>query len=547
MSHTADIRYAVRSLVASNLGWFKRTRETLGEAAGRERAININRDVLAEWYEVIDGLHELPVITRYAPGDTPVQVGYQLFVEDERTIRLQGGGKNWRLAGDAIEGDHYDARIGDLMLMAFDRSTHTLSFMLIRQADTSRGISDAEARAHEFTLKLLGPDRGSMWRPSIQVMAQVVDEVRNAYPYVDLLLGIPRPRVWVEQAHPARRTDAASKFGAVLFSPQVNRAGARIYEEMRQVRIGDIVVHLDIDKKAILGVARVAGPLIELAAGDQSVTTASYQVPLEEYASLGKLLPTRLFLGDQFAETLSEIDATASDAYAKTGTKQLFYESTADSSRGRRYKRTGYLTEAPAPLVALMASAYRQISGESLPHGLGIVAEVEILDQNEELESELLSLFDPADLMSRIEAGSAGKKKAKRATRITESNVRDPLVSAFAKACAAGICDRCGDEAPFVTKRGHPYLETHHVLWLAVGGLDTPDNVVALCPNCHRLMHGLNPSHDRDHLGMLARERAAKYDSSSATVESYMEVAGVVDSLDALSDDWAFAPPTTAR
>jgi 5-methylcytosine-specific restriction protein A len=36
---------------------------------------------------------------------------------------------------------------------------------------------------------------------------------------------------------------------------------------------------------------------------------------------------------------------------------------------------------------------------------------------------------------------------------------------------------------------GTPYLEVHHVKWLALGGSDTVSNAVALCPNCHRLMH----------------------------------------------------------
>lgn len=34
-----------------------------------------------------------------------------------------------------------------------------------------------------------------------------------------------------------------------------------------------------------------------------------------------------------------------------------------------------------------------------------------------------------------------------------------------------------------------PYLEVHHIIFLAQGGDDTVDNAEALCPNCHRRKH----------------------------------------------------------
>ena len=43
--------------------------------------------------------------------------------------------------------------------------------------------------------------------------------------------------------------------------------------------------------------------------------------------------------------------------------------------------------------------------------------------------------------------------------------------------------------------RNNAYLEVHHIVWLAKGGADALENVVALCPNCHRKMH-INPNDD---------------------------------------------------
>ena len=52
-----------------------------------------------------------------------------------------------------------------------------------------------------------------------------------------------------------------------------------------------------------------------------------------------------------------------------------------------------------------------------------------------------------------------------------------------------GKCEYCQSIAPFITVRGQPYLEPHHVKRLADGGPDHPSFVIALCPNCHRRAH----------------------------------------------------------
>ena len=70
---------------------------------------------------------------------------------------------------------------------------------------------------------------------------------------------------------------------------------------------------------------------------------------------------------------------------------------------------------------------------------------------------------------------------------------RNPDVIVEVLARANGYCERCRQEAPFRRARdGTPYLEVHHAIQLALGGSDTVENALALCPNCHReLHHGL--------------------------------------------------------
>jgi 5-methylcytosine-specific restriction endonuclease McrA len=64
----------------------------------------------------------------------------------------------------------------------------------------------------------------------------------------------------------------------------------------------------------------------------------------------------------------------------------------------------------------------------------------------------------------------------------------DIVVEALSR--SNGVCEACGNPAPFTrSSDGTPFLEVHHVKSLSDGGTDTLDNVLALCPNCHRRKH----------------------------------------------------------
>lgn len=49
-------------------------------------------------------------------------------------------------------------------------------------------------------------------------------------------------------------------------------------------------------------------------------------------------------------------------------------------------------------------------------------------------------------------------------------------------------CELCKRES-FITLKGEPYLEVHHVIPLSQNGPDEISNAVALCPACHRELH----------------------------------------------------------
>lgn len=82
----------------------------------------------------------------------------------------------------------------------------------------------------------------------------------------------------------------------------------------------------------------------------------------------------------------------------------------------------------------------------------------------------------------------AGNPSPPQVSTLTTSYVRDPKVRAWVTDLAKGICEGCGQKAPFEAD-GLPFLEVHHVKHLAQKGSDSITNAVALCPNCHRRCH----------------------------------------------------------
>ena len=86
---------------------------------------------------------------------------------------------------------------------------------------------------------------------------------------------------------------------------------------------------------------------------------------------------------------------------------------------------------------------------------------------------------------------------------------RSVYIKEYAKKIANGFCQLCENEAPFKDKQGNGFLEVHHIQYLSQGGSDTIDNVVALCPNCHRKMHHLELDVDIKKIKEKALEKAS--------------------------------------
>lgn len=123
---------------------------------------------------------------------------------------------------------------------------------------------------------------------------------------------------------------------------------------------------------------------------------------------------------------------------------------------------------------------------------------LEVIEQlvKGDILEDLFSFQDEADFASSVldhlkdkKAPSGNDKPQLRLTK-TYQYSRDPAVAAYALRVSNGVCGNCKKKAPFISKStGLPYLEVHHILPLKEGGKDIVDNVIALCPNCHREKH----------------------------------------------------------
>lgn len=182
--------FTVRKFVNSNIGWFYETRNTIGEH-GRERAVNINSPVFEQWFPEGVSTPRVNINTRYFQGNG-AELSNEIVKDIGRPIANQGGGKNWRLAGEAIPGQYYGSiRTGDLMLMMFDRKERLLSWICVRkESDDTRTISKVEEQTYESILNILGnpnADR-NMWLPESAKVPLIISKAKSVHPLAGELL-----------------------------------------------------------------------------------------------------------------------------------------------------------------------------------------------------------------------------------------------------------------------------------------------------------------------------------------------------------------------
>ena len=116
----------------------------------------------------------------------------------------------------------------------------------------------------------------------------------------------------------------------------------------------------------------------------------------------------------------------------------------------------------------------------------GLIAEIEGTPSPNEISFDIkVNNLKKKGVPKRPEGNEHPEKTASSSVQFK----RDPAVVAWVLAEAKGLCECCGQPAPFKRADGSPFLEVHHVVRLKDKGPDTIENAVAICPNCHRALH----------------------------------------------------------
>lgn len=128
--------------------------------------------------------------------------------------------------------------------------------------------------------------------------------------------------------------------------------------------------------------------------------------------------------------------------------------------------------------------------------------------------AEVESLSDEELFQKAKQSAHNGDAESSSSTSTRSEQVRytrSDVIRDFARRMADGECVGCGESAPFVDQNGEPFLEVHHLHRRSDGGPDDPENVIAICPNCHRRAHyGENKEEFNEMLIEIARDRISR-------------------------------------
>ncbi|MBD5447418.1 MAG: hypothetical protein HDR32_06690 [Treponema sp.] len=163
-------------------------------------------------------------------------------------------------------------------------------------------------------------------------------------------------------------------------------------------------------------------------------------------------------------------------------------------------KGDGVRTDVPFVEVHFESPSYKSFQGIELPEGLAY--------ENWEKKDGRIVYTDGGDerlssvaVIERIRKLDRQIGKDLRAafdSQIPKANEKKPHAAESAKAYAGDKCEICADREVFLTNSERNFTEAHHLIPLSKQGdfensLNQEQNIVCLCPNCHKeIHHGMN-------------------------------------------------------
>lgn len=157
--------------------------------------------------------------------------------------------------------------------------------------------------------------------------------------------------VWVEKTiltfAPDYRTSGPLAHGRSLLSPVASTNGADVYKPMRQVKPGDLVLHL-FNSEEIAGYSVVSGRYREILQDGKKM----YAVPLIGFQTLIPPLQRRIIFSEPFSARIL--------ALFEGGLKHTFF------TRQLKLAQGAYLTPVSPELMQVLNDAYQSLTGETI-------------------------------------------------------------------------------------------------------------------------------------------------------------------------------------
>lgn len=108
----------------------------------------------------------------------------------------------------------------------------------------------------------------------------------------------------------------------------------------------------------------------------------------------------------------------------------------------------------------------------------------------EEITRAVLRVRSPEEARERLDQISEEIKKEPKEIRVIKAYrlARNAKLSKLIKEEASYKCQICGAK-PFKKSNNQPYAEAHHKEELSSSKIDHPDNMICVCPLCHKIIH----------------------------------------------------------
>lgn len=273
--------------------------------------------------------------------------------------------------------------------------------------------------------------------------------------------------------------------GGYVWSPQLNSAGHKNagYTMMTEVKKGDFILHNSNGQIMAISVAQAdcfeANQPTELSSAETSVTwnDEGYRINTKYYDFDVSVKATN------YKEWLkNHYDPNSAFTSAGTGKQQYMCHLADEQAIFLLNKAIGHQTddETLKNLKAALSEIIGDVDSEYDPAEVEEISDIIGTDDDE----EIVDWPGIAEHQETTTSPSTGREMPKRNSKTAAKALKK----------AGYHCEFDRADRTFPRKTGKPYTEPHHLIPISkyrefTTSLDSMENIVSLCSNCHNLLH----------------------------------------------------------